>query len=555
MELTFWDITLFLTFFLVVIFVSLYKSRKEKTSEDYFLASRNLLWPMIGFSLIAANISTEHFVGLAGQGAGEIGMAVANYEWISVICMVLIAIYLLPKFLKAGIYTMPEYLEYRFNSTARAFMAFYTVLIYAFVTIAAVIYSGGLTIQTVFGDVNNPTHLLYGIILVTVIATLYTTWGGLKAVAWADLFQGSALLLGGLLTMLIGFHALGMMDGTTGTGEGFFGSIGAYFGNIGEGIDSFFEHNDDKMHLMLPAENDILPWTSLIVGFGLWIPCFYYWGLNQYITQRTLASKSLKQGQLGTIFAAILKATIPFIIIWPGIIAVQLYQNDMTTPDQAYAVLIRKLITPGLRGFIFAAISGAVISSLASMLNSASTIFTMDLFKRHWKKDASQKTLIRVGRIMTLVFVLIGFIIAPILGHPSFKGIFNYIQEFQGFLSPGVLAAFLFGLFVKRAPEQTGVAAMILSPIIYLITMIFFGSIPFFVEHGITITKIAFLNRMTISFVIILIVMTVMTIRNPLKEPKELPVRAEFEMKPVKNVKLIGGLVLLGILILYIIFW
>ena len=387
MTLTVLDFVVFFVFYGAVLGVSLYKSRKEQTGEDFFLAGRQLLWPMIGFSLIASNISTEHFVGMAGQGARQVGFAIANYEFISVASMVFIALVLLPFFLRAGICTMPEFLEYRYNSTTRTLMAMYTVAVYAFVTISAVIYSGGLTIQTVFGDPKNPRHLLYGIIVVAAIATLYATWGGLKAVAWAQLLQGSALLIGGFITLFVAFHAVG-------------------------GFGKFYAYNSAKMHLILPASDPVLPWTALIVGFGLWIPCLYYWGLNQFITQRVLASQSLKQGQYGMMFAAVLKGLMPVLIIMPGMMAAQLYQQHVfpagSNPDQAYPLLVRYLLPAGLRGFMFAAIIDAAVSSLAAMLNSASTIFTMDVFKRHWKKDASPILIAKVGRVMTVVFVLMG---------------------------------------------------------------------------------------------------------------------------------------------------
>jgi SSS family solute:Na+ symporter len=518
MQLTWLDITIFLAFFGIVVGVSMYKSRKEETSEDFFLASRGLIWPMIGLSLIAANISTEHFVGMAGQGAGIVGMAIASYEWIAAITLVFVALFFLPKFLKTGIYTIPEYLEYRYNPTARAIMAFYTMVIYVGVTIAAVIYSGGLTLQTLFGDLSNPNHLFYGVWIIGGIASLYTIWGGLKAVAWADLFQGSALIIGGFITMVIGFDAVG-------------------------GVGSFFEYNADKLHMILPSDHEVLPWTALVIG--LWIPNFYYWGLNQYITQRTLAAKTLKEGQVGVIFAAFLKLIIPFIIIFPGIMAYQLYGNQMTGEggtDAAYPLLIKNLVGPGFRAFIFAAISGAVISSLASMLNSASTIFTMDLYKRHWKKDASQKKLIWSGRISTAIFVLLGCIIAPKLGDPSFKGIFTYIQEFQGYISPGILAVFVFGMIFKRAPANAGVTGLILTVPVYGFLQWQFG-------------EIAFLNRMAITFVIVLIVMWIITVTKPLSTPIEMPTRKEFDMKPAPMVKILGGAVILITIILYIVFW
>ncbi|MEJ2245108.1 MAG: solute:sodium symporter family transporter [Acidobacteriota bacterium] len=512
MELSFFDIASFLLFFLIVVGVSMYKSRKEESGEDFFLAGRGLLWPMIGLSLIAANISTEQIVGQAGQGASNVGLAVASYEWMASITLVFVAFFFLPRFLKSGIFTMPEYLEHRYNAAARGLMAFYTLVIYVGVTISAVVYSGALTLNTIF-DMN----LWTAVWLIGGIAALYTTWGGLKAVAWADLFQGGALLLGGLVVLIIGFIAVG-------------------------GVGNFMTENADRLHMILPRNHPVLPWTALIVG--LWIPNFYYWGLNQYITQRSLAAKSIRQGQMGVMFAAFLKLLIPFIVIFPGIMAYQLYSDQLAaTPDAAYPLLIRNLIPIGIRGFIFAAIAGAVISSLASMLNSASTIFTMDLYKRHLKKDASPKSLVSMGRIMTLILVVLGCFIAPQLGNPRFQGIFNYIQEFQGFVSPGILAAFVFGMVFKKSPPSAGVTALVASPIIY--------GILFF-----TAENIAFLNRMAVTFAIILALMALITILKPLDKPKVMPVREGFEdIKLVKSVKYIGIVVIAVTLALYAIFW
>lgn len=521
------DIFVFILFFAIVVGVSMYKSRREKTSEDFFLASRGLIWPLIGFSLIAANISTEHFVGMAGQGASAVGLAIASYEWIAAITLVVVALYFLPKFLRTGIYTIPEYLEYRYNSTARAIMAVITMFVYVMVTISTVVYSGGLTLQTLFGDLGNARHLLYGIIVVASIAAVYTAWGGLKAVAWADLFQGSALIIGGAIALVYGFKAVG--------------------------ANSFFEANKDKLHMILPKGNKVLPWTALIVG--LWIPNFYYWGLNQYISQRALAAKTLRQGQLGVIFAASLKLLIPFVIIFPAIMSAQLYPEQVSAKqDAAYPLLIKNLIGPGFRSFILAAIAGAVISSLASMLNSASTIFTMDLYKRHVNPGASQRTLIWTGRTTTLIFVVIGSVIAYFLKYfPS--GIFNFIQEFQGFLSPGVLGAFLLGFIIKRAPAAAGVAALVVNLITYAVLLVFFSNYEFFANLHLTIYPIAFLNRMAISFGVVILTMIIITIAKPLSEPKKLPVREEFDMKPTPSVLWLGALVIIVTVALYIIFW
>lgn len=508
------DIFVFITFFSVVLFISMYKSRREKTGEDYFLASRKLLWPFISLSLIAANISSEHFVGMSGQGAGGVGLAIASYEWLAAITLVFVAFFFLPKFLNSGIYTIPEFLEYRYNSTARGIMAFYTMIIYVGVTISSVLYSGALALRTIFD-----LDLTRSIWMIGAVAALYTIWGGLKAVAWADLFQGSALIIGGAIVMVLAFIAVG-------------------------GVPEFLKANADKLHMVLPSDHPVLPWTALVIG--LWIPNLYYWGLNQFITQRSLAAKSLKHGQLGVIFAAFLKLLIPFIIVMPGIMAFQLYQNQMSGPggttDAAYPLLIRNLVPGGLRGFMLAAIAGAVISSLASMLNSASTIFTMDLYKRYMKKDAPQKSLITMGRTTTLIFVFIGCFIAPQLGHPRFQGIFNYIQEFQGYISPGILAAFIFGLVFRRAPAAAGVTALLLNVPIYGLLHWQFGDI-------------AFLNRMAITFGIISVIMSVITFIKPMEKPVVMPIREKFNMKPAPVVKILGAGVVIITLALYIIFW
>ena len=510
MDLGLLDVSVIILFFLVVVGTSMFKSRKEETGEDYFLASRGLIWPIIGISLIAANISSEQFVGMSGQSAGNVGMAIASYEWMAAITLVFVAFFFLPKFLSSGIYTIPEFLEYRYNSASRSIMAFYTMVIYVGVTISAVIYSGAITIYTIFNV--DLEMAAWGI---GIIAALYTTWGGLKAVAWADVFQGTALIVGGAVVLYFGINAVG-------------------------GLDNFFSHNEDKLHMILPADHPVLPWTALVIG--LWIPNIYYWGLNQYITQRTLAAKSLREGQKGIIFAAALKLIIPFIIVIPGIMAAQLYSGSMKTTDAAYPLLIKNLIPVGLKGFMLAAIAGAVISSLASMLNSASTIFTLDLYKVYIRKESSQKNLVFIGRVMTLVFVLIGCIIAPNLGDPKFQGIFTYIQEFQGYISPGILAAFVFGILFKKAPPSAGVVALLACVPVYGFLQFQFG-------------EIAFLNRMAITFGVVLLLMSIITILKPLKEPKQLPIRKNIDLTPTPQLIWWGVAVIFVTLLLYVVFW
>ena len=520
MELNLSDMVVFLGFFAVVVTVSMLKSRRERTSEDYFLAGRGLTWYMIGFSIVAANLSTEQFVGMSGQSAGAVGLAVAGYQLLGAVTIVFVAILFLPRFLRAGIYTMPEYLEYRYSATTRGIMAFYTVVIYVLVLVAAVLYSGGLTLSTIFG-----LDLTVAVWLIGIIAAMYTTWGGLKAVAVADLFQGSALLLGGLLTMILGFWRIG----------------------VGE----FFSANSDRLHMVLPADHPEIPWTALVVG--LWIPNFYYCGLNQFIVQRTLAAKTLRQGQLGIIFAAALWLLVPFVIVMPGIMALHLYGSDLSTSDQAYPVLIRNLIPAGLRGFIFAALAGAVISSLASMLNSAATISTMDLYKRVLRPQATQERLVGIGRVLTVVFVLIGCAIAPHLADPKFGGIFKYIQEFQGFISPGILAAFVFGFLVRRAPSAAGTMALLANVPIYGVLFVFCSGHEWF--EAWTLCEIAFLNRMAITFIALIGLMGVITCIRPLQQTRPMPVRAEMDTRTAPIVWVLGAVVIVAVITFYIIFW
>jgi len=590
MELSIFDISVFFAFFVLVVGFSMYKSRREKSSEDYFLAGRGLTWPLIGFSIVAANLSTEQFVGMAGQGAGGVGLAVSAWQLLGAVGIVIIAFTLLPRFLRAGIYTMPEYLEYRYNAPARAIMAVYTVAIYVTVTITAVLYSGGLTLSAIFD-----LDLTVAVWIVGGIAALYTVWGGLKAVAWADLFQGAGLLIGGLATAFLVFRASG------GAGE-------------------FFKQHADQLHMVLPADHPTLPWTGILLG--MWIPIVYYCGLNQFIVQRTLAAKSLRQGQLGIIFAAGLWLIVPFAIVIPGIAAKQLYKPELAAEadkcnapilaeferlqassdppagatvfkmdaqwqarhpkkaaeltaynasvnarvrsdgeevieknlvgyryDAAYPVLIRKLISPGIRGLMFAAIAGAVISSLASMLNSASTIFTMDLYRRHLRPDATQRRLVTLGRITTLLFVIIGCLLAPALGHPRFKGVFNFIQEFQGYISPGIVAAFLVGFVVPRAPRWCGAVALLGSAPVYGLLHVLCGG----GEHS--AIELHFLIRMMITFCTVTLITIGMTVVAPLSEPRVMPVRESLDTTPSRLALVLGGVVIVGVISFFIVFW
>lgn len=508
MELSALDGVTFVAFLAMVVGVSLYASRREETSADYFLAGRGLTWWLIGFSLIASNISTEHFVGMAGSGFGAAGLAIASYEWIAAVTLVIVGLFLLPLYLRLGIYTMPEFLEHRYGQPARTLMAIYMMLAYVGVAIAAVLYSGALGLQTIFGmDLN------LAIWLIGILAGAYTIYGGLKAVVWSDLIQGAALLIGGVIVTVIGLGKVG-------------------------GLNAFLTTNADKLHLGLPADHPDIPWTALL--FGIWIPNFFYWGFNQFITQRTLGSKSLAEGQLGIMFAAALKLIIPFIIVFPGIMAFQLYAGEITNGDQAYPVLIKNLLPSGLRGIMFAALFGAVMSSLDSMLNSASTIFTMDVYKRWLRPETDAQDLVKVGRIATGVLVVLGCLVAPLPG--KFEGVFTYIQMIWGFISPGIVAVFVFGLIFRRAPLAAAMTAMYLGIPVYGLLL---WALP----------EVAFLNHMAFTFAILVAAMGLVTAIKPLAEPVTFETRSDIELEPSPLAKAMGIGVVVITIALYVVFW
>jgi SSS family solute:Na+ symporter len=557
------DLIVIIGFFAVVIGLSIWKSRRgldhQEESSDFFLAGRGLTWPLIGISIVAANISTEQMVGMAGQAAGSTGLAVSCWQLLGSVFIVIIAMTLLPKFLKAGIYTMPEYLEYRYNSQTRGIMAVLTVVIYAVVMLPAVLYSGGVTLRAVTGIDLAPAVWIIGL-----IGAGYAAIGGLKAIAWADLVQGIALLVGGMLVFFLGLDAVG-------------------------GWKEFTTANAGKLHMILPADNNDLPWTG--VAGGMWIVMIYYCGLNQFIVQRNLAAKSLRHGQLGMIFAGGLWLLVPFAIVMPGLMAQQLYGDKLAaTNDAAFPTMVTQLIQPGIRGFLYAAIAGAVTSTLASLLNSASTIFTMDVYRRMFARAATQTHLVWLGRGLTIAFVIAGCSIAPMLDDPKFGGVFQYIQQFQGYIWPGVVAAFLMPFILPRVPGAVGVVALIGGPVLYGIFQFItcqglFGNktdengnvleygnalllrsnkegYPSIIWESTakladspSIYQIHFLLQVLIVFCVLATVMAAITFVKPLHKARELPVREEMNLETEPIVKIAGAAVILGVIAFFIVFW
>lgn len=515
MQLETLDLVTFVGFLVLVIGVSVYASRKEDNEEDYFLAGRGLSWWLIGLSLIASNISSEHFIGMSGKGF-SLGLAIASYEWMAAITLIIVAIFFLPRFLRSGIYTIPEFLEYRYNRTARTIMAGFMLLFYIFVTLATVLYSGALAINAIF-----EVDLTLAIWVIGLIAGAYTVYGGLKAVVWSDLIQGTALLLGGLLVVYLGLEKVG-------------------------GFDKFVELSGDKLHTVLPWDHPEMPWVAVFVG-GLWLPNIFYWGLNQFITQRTLGAKNIEEGQKGILFGATLKLLIPIIVVFPGIMAYELYGDQIAKADTAYPFLLKEVLPTGLLGVMFAALFGAVMSTLDSMLNSAATIFTMDIYKPFVKPEAPAKHLIKVGRIATIAFMIFGCLWAPIVG--GFESLYDYIQKFWGLIQSGIVAAFVFGLLWKKVPSSAAIGAMLLNIPVYGACLIYDE----FQPEG---EKIAFLHYMAITFIILSVFVVVVTLLKPQKEEVVLPVRdASITYKLSPLVKVWSVLVFVATVALYIIFW
>ncbi len=663
------DIGIFLAFVVVVVTVGISMSRHEGDSESYFLAGRGLKWWLIGFSLIAANISTEQFVGMSGNAASHVGLAIASYEWMAAITLVVVGFGFLPYFLRAGIFTMPEFLEYRYDAAARTMMAVATIFIYMLL-LGSVTYSGALTLRTLAADMGWDVSLLTGSLVIGLIAMVYVATGGLKACAWADLIQGSALIVGGGAVMYFAFKKLGMATEAAVVTDVVTGAVGVRPLEAGSGaLERFVDLNANRLNMFLPSTDSVLPWTALLLG--LWIPNFYYWGLNQYITQRTLGSASLSQGQRGIVFAAFLKLLIPFVVVVPGMIAFNLYSKDMGLlaradnaaplakylkanpatrlvraagapgaeaigawgeagylialyPDAAAikaekaghprvlpmaradfdaiaaaphavfrledhawrdanpelaaeidaynarvegearaagkAVSVEKLtaykydtalglllgrVLPqrsGVLGFVMAALLGAVVSSLAAMLNAASTIVTMDIYKKLIAPSASQKAMVTLGRGSVVVFTVIAIALAPQLGNPKISNsIFTIIQEGQGFISSGILSIFVFGILVRRAPKACGVAGLLTNIVAYGLLKV-------------AVPQLQFLNRMAVCFGLCMLVITVMTLIRPLPKPIEFERKVALDLESSPGARKAGIGVVVLTLILYVIF-
>ncbi|MCX8476571.1 MAG: sodium/solute symporter [Sphingomonas sp.] len=475
--------------------VSREKAGHAKDTSDYFLASKSLPWWAIGASLIAANISAEQIVGMAGSGYA-IGLAIASYEWMAALTLLIVGKYFLPIFLKNQIYTMPQFLEQRYGRVLPVLMAVFWLALYVFVNLTSIIWLGSIAVNKVAG-VNQDAAL----IALGGFALLYQLYGGLKAVALTDIVQVTLLVLGGLVVSYLTLNQIGGDQGVI-----------AGFGVLTERVPGHFNMILEADH---PFYKD-LPGIAVLVG-GMWIANLSYWGFNQYIIQRALAAKNLGEAQKGVVFAAYLKLLMPVIIVLPGIAAVIL-APELAKPDEAYPTMM-KLLPPGLLGLVFAALIAAIIASTASKINSIATIFTLDLYAKARKiptraedstgGEGQEKHLVLVGRIVAALAVVIAVIAArPLIGQSDQA--FQFIQEFSGFFTPGITVIFLLGLFWKPATEAGAIVAALTS---VLLSFFLKSAIPApWLPEALNAYLLPFMNRMMFVFVVSLFLAMVVSL-------------------------------------------
>lgn len=543
------DYLVFLVYFIIVAgygyWIYTKKKAKEVSTTDFFLAEGSLTWWAIGASLIASNISAEQFIGMSGSGFA-MGLAIASYEWMAALTLIVVAVFFMPIYLRNKIYTMPQFLAQRYNPTVATIMAVFWLLVYIFVNLTSILYLGALAVQTVSGI--GFTACTIGLAIFAIIITL----GGMKVIGYTDVIQVLVLILGGLATTYL---ALNLVSNHFGFGDNFMKGLSL----LQEQADDHFHMILNKGEMMIPdgkgGEKDAyqdLPGLAVLIG-AMWIANLNYWGFNQYITQRALGAK-LEVARSGLLFASFLKLLMPIIVVLPGIAAYVLYkegvfQQEMlyevdgkmvVKSDNAYPVLLN-LLPIGLKGLSFAALTAAIVASLAGKANSISTIFTLDLYKKFVGKDASEAHLVRVGRIAIVVAMVIAILTAPQL--QRFDQAFQFIQDFTGLISPGVVAIFLLGFFWKKTTANAAlVGALATIPTGFLVAEIFEG--------------LPFLNRMGYTFLILMALMIIVSLFDKKGQQKVHGIEVDTSEFKTSTSFAVGALLLIGILAaLYIVFW
>ena len=535
------DYVILASYLLLILFVGLWVSRtkkgEKKNASDYFLASKGLPWWIIGASIIASNISAEQFIGMSGSGFA-IGMGIASYEFMGAITLVLVAVFFLPIFLKMKIFTMPEFLEKRYDKRVKTTMAIFWLAVFIFVNLSSILYLGALTIKNVLfdgkdilimGNVVDP--LWVGIILLGLFSAAYSVFGWLKSVAVTDVIQVIFLIGGGLLTTVFALQYL------------------SSDGNVLSGFIQLTEKAPEKFDMILSKSNPEyinLPGISVLIG-GMWVANLYYFGCNQYIIQRALAAKSIKHAQNGLAFAGVLKLILPLIVVIPGIIAFVItndptspHYHEFTKPDAAYPWLLHNFIPNGIKGLAFAALVAAIVSSLASMMNSISTIFTMDIYNSYINKNSSQEHLVKTGRITAFVSLIIAIPVAIML--QNLDQAFQFIQEFTGFISPGALAIFLLGFFWKRATANGALLAA-------LGTFVFSAGIKFIAPN------FPFMDRMAVVFFLCVAIMVIASLLDKNKKISNTIIIEKSLFKTSTGFKITAAFIVIILTVIYTMWW
>jgi SSS family solute:Na+ symporter len=516
------DVIVFLIYCAIVLGIGISVSRrvnKKNDTANYFFASNTLPWYLVGSSIIAANISAEQFVGMSGSGFA-MGMAIATYEWLAAIMLIMVALWFLPVFIHMKIYTMPQFLEVRYNKLIKTVLAVFWLFLFVFVNLTSILYLGALSLKTIFG-----INLEYAIAGLAFFSLFLTVGGGLKTIANTDIIQVLFLVLGGLTTTWLALNAVS--DGT-----------GAF-----RGFSILMNEAPEKFHMILQRSDPnykYMPGIRSILG-GIWIAGIYYFGANQYIIQKALGSKNLREAQRGMVFAGYLKLLIPLLVVIPGIAAFYL-KADIVKPDEAYPWLLNRFVPSGLKGFVFAALIAAIVSSLAAIINSASTIFSIDLYKVNFKPNASEEDLVKTGRISSTIMMIFASLIASMLS--GIEQVFQFIQEYTGLVSPGITAMFVLGIFWKKTTARAAwVAVLITLPVPLLLKWIF--------------PAMPFLDNMVVSFLAISAQMVITSLIWKEKPGKavqwSLPKGIFRNSDPVFIWASIGIFIILTIL--YLIFW
>lgn len=549
------DYAVFLFYFLIVsgygLWIYYRKKKQNENTTDYFLAEGSLTWWAIGASLIASNISAEQFIGMSGAGF-KLGLAVASYEWMAAATLIIVAVFFMPVYLQNKIYTMPQFLSTRYNGTVAMIMAVFWLLLYVVVNLTSILFLGALAISSISGL--SLQLCMYALAFFAIFITL----GGMRVIGYTDVIQVFFLVLGGLATTYLALNLVAENFGSSGVWSGF---------------QLMTQHAEDHFHMILQRNNPSyldLPGLTVLLG-GMWIANFSYWGCNQYITQRALGA-DLPTARNGILFAAFLKLLMPVIVVLPGIAAFVLhqqgnFQNEMMNADglisgdKAYPVLLN-LLPSGLKGLSFAALTAAIVASLAGKTNSIATIFTLDIYKKVIDTNADEKQQVKMGKIAVVVSMLVAVVIAPFLGID--KGGLNYIQEYTGFVSPGIFAMFLMGFFWKRTTSNAALFAtlggFLLSVLLkFLPVMMDLSPLANFGFSNINnagIYEIPFLDRMGIVFMLCITGMVLISLVENPKGNKARALEADTSLFSVTNSFLAGSLLIAGLLIaLYARFW